>query len=81
MASVDKPGVGQYCINFSESVSANRVERAVVGLAGGGSDTIFARVANGQAAGFTCPSHGALMIKVVNSAGAFADGRFSFVVP
>jgi hypothetical protein len=52
----------------------------VVGLAGGGSAALFARVTNGQAGGAGCAS-GQLDIKIVNPSGTLTDGRFSFMVP
>lgn len=77
--SVDNPGPGIYCINFSTPPSQARVEASVVGLAGSSATTLFAHVTNGQ--GSACPSFFSLRIFIVNGSGSPTDGRFSFVVP
>lgn len=80
LASVDHPATGRYCVNLNPQPSQNQAEGAVVGLAGGGTATLFARVTNGQQP-FSCTQSNALHIQIVNSAGALTDGRFSFIVP
>jgi hypothetical protein len=80
VVSVLHPGTGLYCVTFAPAPSQVRLETAVVGLAGGGSDALFARVTNGQAGGAGCAA-GQLDIKIVNASGGLTDGRFSFIVP
>ncbi|MGE0814649.1 MAG: hypothetical protein AB7O28_14895 [Vicinamibacterales bacterium] len=80
VASVTKVSTGRYCIDFTEPPGFPRIEGAVVGLAGSGTQTLFARVQNGQ--GSQCTSNSAqLWIGIVNSSGTYTDGRFSFVIP
>lgn len=72
---------GFYCIAFSEPVELERLESAVVGLAGGafeGRD--FPRVVNGTGIENPCGS-GELIIQATDATGTPADTRFSFVVP
>lgn len=77
--SVDHPGAGLYCINFTQDASLT-FEGTVVGMAGGSGVALTPRVTNGQSP-FLCPSPGALQIVIVNTAGVETNGRFSFIVP
>lgn len=80
VAAVTKVSTGRYCIDFTEPPGFPRIEGAVVGLAGSGTQTLFARVQNGQ--GSQCTSNSAqLWIGIVNGSGTYTDGRFSFVIP
>jgi hypothetical protein len=79
VVSVDRPGTGIYCINFSTQPAQNRVEGSVVGLAGDSASTLFAHVTNGQ--GAACPIGNSLRVFIVNGSGTPTNGRFSFVVP
>jgi hypothetical protein len=83
VAGVVRPAsspAGVYCIQFSSSVAQNRLESAVVGLAGSGNAALFARNSNGQ--GGTCPGgQSELEIRIVNASGTLTNGRFSFIVP
>jgi len=82
LVSVDRPGVGVYCLNFVAPVNQRRREGMVLGLAGGGSDAVFVRNTEGQASpGAACPNPNAVRIIAANQAGAAANARFSFVVP
>jgi hypothetical protein len=77
LVSVDHPTTGIYCLNFSQG--SGNLEGAVVGLAGAGTSSLFARVSNGQ--GGDCPTRGQLNVRIVNESGVLTDGRFSFIVP
>lgn len=79
VSGVTKPGTGQYCIAFADTIAQERLESTVVGLAGGSPTVRFARMTNGQQP-FTCPA-GNLVIQVTDVNGSLADGRFSFMVP
>jgi hypothetical protein len=81
VTSVEHPGTGEYCINFSSPPAQVEVEGSVVGLAGGGSAALFARVTNGQASGFSCTDSSALSVSIYDGAGTRTNGRFSFLVP
>jgi hypothetical protein len=80
VASVLHPGTGLYCVTFTTQPTQVQLETSVVGLAGGGSAALFARVTNGQAGGAGC-AFGQLDIKIVNTSGVNTNGRFSFIVP
>jgi len=79
VTGVTKPGTGQYCVELSEQFAQVRLESTVVGLAGGSTSALFARLTNGQDA-FVC-GQGNLVIQVTDAAGTPTDGRFSFIVP
>jgi hypothetical protein len=80
LLSVDHPATGRYCVNFNPAPTQTQAESSVVGLAGGGTGLLFARVTNGQQR-FSCAQSNALHIQIVNSSGALSDGLFSFIVP
>ena len=72
---------GSYCVDFSEPASLERLESAVVGLAGSafeGQD--FPLVVNGTGIQNPCDAD-ELTIQATDAAGAPTDTRFSFVVP
>lgn len=81
VGAVTHSQTGLYCIAFSEPLDLDRLESAVVGLAGGafeGRD--FPRVVNGTGIENPCGSD-ELTILATDATGIPADTRFSFVVP
>lgn len=78
--AVTSPTTGAYCIEFSEPIAQNRLESAVVGLAGGSIQVAFPRIVNGQAAATACPG-GTLHVEVTDVDRSLVDARFSIIVP
>jgi hypothetical protein len=78
IASVTKVSTGEFCIVFTPAISQQRIESAVVSMAGDKSNGIYyPRNPNGQG-GFACTGLG---VQITNVSGTLVDGRFSFIVP